>query len=115
VLEEPLPLNNAAAAKNEALAAFDWGASRIIALENNTERQGTLVSPAPNLNIQNPCVVIPVLEGKLEPGITILACAVRAGDRGAVTGEKLPSVVIMEGEAEVFDGNGKSAGRFSLR
>ncbi|GHV87699.1 hypothetical protein AGMMS50267_00590 [Spirochaetia bacterium] len=114
-LEEPLPLNNTAAAPHEALAAFDWGASRIIALERTAARHGTLVSPAPNLNVQDPCVVVPVLEGTLEPGLTILACAVRAGDRAAVSGETLPSVAFMEGEAEVFDGNGNSAGRFPLR
>lgn len=113
-LEEPSPPGNTAAGNHEALAAFAWGASRITALERNTVRQGALIVPAPNLNILEPSAVIPVLEGTLEPGITILACAVRAGDREAVMGEKIPAVVIMEGSAEIFDRDGKSVGRLSI-
>ncbi|MDR0623675.1 MAG: DUF2264 domain-containing protein [Treponema sp.] len=93
-----LPVCNTAGSEREALAAFPWGASRIAALEPAPEggRKGSLLFPAPNLNIQDPAVVIPVLEGKLEPGITILASAVRAGDRDAVTGAALPSIALGE-------------------
>jgi hypothetical protein len=41
--------------------------------------------------LQEASAVIPVLEGTLEPGITVLACAVRAGDREPVERENIPS------------------------
>jgi hypothetical protein len=78
-------------------------------LEPDTIRHGSLVIPAPNLNIMESSSVIPVLEGALEPGITVWACAVRAGDKEPVMREKVPSVVFRKnGEAEIFDGDGKS-------
>jgi hypothetical protein len=83
-------LSNTAAGEHEALVSFEWGASRIAALEPDTTRHGSLIIPAPNLNIMEPSAVIPVLEGTLEPGITVLACAVRAGDREPVERENIP-------------------------
>ncbi|MDR1970796.1 MAG: hypothetical protein LBQ46_02630, partial [Treponema sp.] len=38
------------------------------------------VIPAPNLNVIHPSAVIPVLEGRVGAGITLLGCAVWAGD-----------------------------------
>jgi hypothetical protein len=93
--DEALPISNTATKEHEAIAAFDWGASRIAALEPNTVRRGSLLIPAPNLNILEPSAVIPILEGTLEPGLTMLVCAVRAGDREQVMREKLPSIETM--------------------
>jgi hypothetical protein len=99
------PARNAAGRKQEALAAFPWGASRIAALEPpppagagtiDGGRKGSLLFPAPNLNIQTPAVVIPVLEGRAEPGAALLVCAVRAGDRDAVINAALPSIALGE-------------------
>jgi hypothetical protein len=42
--------------------------------------------------------VIPVLEGTLEPGITVWVCAVRAGDKEPVTREKVPSVIFKDND-----------------
>ncbi|GHV42472.1 hypothetical protein AGMMS49546_21200 [Spirochaetia bacterium] len=98
-LEEAPPLTNAATGEHEAMAVFDWGASRIAALEQDTSRKGALIIPAPNLNIMESSAVIPILRGTLEPGLTILACAVRAGDREPVTQEKIPAVLFKENGA----------------
>lgn len=109
-LEEAQPLSNTAVGKHEAMVGFDWGASRITALEPGTLRKGSLIIPAPNLNIMESSAVIPVLEGTLEPGITLLVCAVRAGDRKNVTQEKIPAILFKDkGMAEIFDQDGKSA------
>jgi hypothetical protein len=103
--EPALPAPNAAGREGEALAAFPWGASRIADLEppplagaetTGGGRKGALLVPAPNLNIEAPAVVIPVLEGGVAPGIAVLACAVRAGDRDAVAGAALPSITLGE-------------------
>jgi hypothetical protein len=93
-LDEALPLTNAATGEHEAMVAFDWGASRIAALEPDTARHGSLIIPAPNLNIMESSAVIPILTGTLEPGTTVLACAVRAGDREPVMREKVPSIAL---------------------
>jgi len=94
--DEALPLNNSAAEKREALAAFPWGASRIAALEPSSARIGTLVVPAPNLNLLEPSAVIPTLTGTLEAGTNVLVTAVRAGDRDAVIEATLPVVTLNE-------------------
>jgi hypothetical protein len=108
-LEEAQPVSNAAAGEHEALAVFDWGASRIAALEPDTSRKGALIIPSPNLNILENSAVIPVLEGTLEPGTTLLACAVRAGDREPVTQEKIPIVAFTDKMAEIYNRDGKKA------
>jgi hypothetical protein len=114
-LEEASPFSNTAAEEHEVLVGFDWGASRIAALEPDTIRQGSLIIPAPNLNIMESSAVIPVLKGTLEPGITILACAVRAGDREKVTQEKIPAIRFKDkGMAEIFDRDGKSAALLAI-
>jgi hypothetical protein len=90
-------LSNAAPAPWEALVALPWGSSRIHALEKDSVRQGSILIPAPNLNILYPQAAVPVLEGKLEPGTTRWISAVRrdAGgrDRGSEDppGAELPS------------------------
>ena len=79
----------------EALIAFPSAASRIVALEENSgvaARTGKLVKPAPNLNVIHPLVFVPVLEGTLEPGLTVLATAVRAGDSKKVCTELVPQM-----------------------
>jgi hypothetical protein len=95
--DEAVEVKNTAHTKHEALVSFDWGASRIIALEPNTPhqcpRQGSLVISVPNLNIIEPSAVIPILTGTLEPGTIVLACAVRAGDTEPVTNAKVPSLL----------------------
>jgi len=92
--DEALPVTNGAAQKWEALAAFPWGASRIAALEPSSARNGTLVIPAPNLNVLEPSAVMPALTGTLETGTSILVTAVRAGDRDAVVEAPLPVVFV---------------------
>jgi hypothetical protein len=92
--DEAPPVDNAAAEKREALAAFPWGASRIIALEKDSRRTGTLIITAPNLNVLETSSVIPVLEGMVEPGVTVWIAAVRAGDRDTVTAETPPDARI---------------------
>jgi hypothetical protein len=103
--EEP-PIENSAQSAGESLAALPWGASRIGALEPESSRTGGFVIPAPNLNLLEPQVLIPVLEGSLEPGKTLWICAVRAGDREPVCGEKMPRVVLKGDKAELYDGEG---------
>jgi hypothetical protein len=80
------------AGEHEAVAAFSWGASRIAALEPDSGRRASLVVPAPNLNILYPRVVIPVLEGPVEPGLSLLASAVRAGDVEQALNDPIPRV-----------------------
>jgi hypothetical protein len=95
---EALPARNAVAEhagdtaaesrQPEAAIVFPWAASRIVALESGfpqtlqiaARRKASLVIPAPNLNVIHPAVVIPVLEGNLEAGTTVWACAVWVGD-----------------------------------
>ncbi|GHV04262.1 hypothetical protein FACS189485_09290 [Spirochaetia bacterium] len=114
-LEEAPPFSNTAAGKHEALVSFDWGASRIAALEQDSLRQGSLVIPAPNLNIMENSAVIPVLTGTLEPGTALLVCAVRAGDRKNVCQEKIPAIRFKDnGMAEIFDQDGKSAALIAI-
>ena len=94
--DEALPLSNSAAKKWEALAAFPWGASRIAALEPSCARTGTLVVPAPNLNVLESSAVIPTLTGTLEIGTSLLVTAVCAGDRDSVIEAPLPVITINE-------------------
>jgi hypothetical protein len=81
-----------AAGEHEAAAAFPWGASRIAALEPDSLRTASLIVPAPNLNILYPHVLIPVLEGSVEPGLSLLASAVRAGDAEPALNDPIPQV-----------------------
>ncbi|MDR2808506.1 MAG: DUF2264 domain-containing protein [Spirochaetaceae bacterium] len=89
-MDEPLAQDDAAHEKTEARAIFPWGASRIIALDTDSRRTGLIVSPAPNRNILYPSVIIPALEGTIEPGLTILICAVIAGGQELVMNETIP-------------------------
>ena len=89
-LDEPPPQPEVPPGAREALAAFPWGASRIAALEAGSGRTGALVCLSPNLNILHPRVVVPVLRGRLEPGISTWITAVRAGDREAAGSSPLP-------------------------
>jgi hypothetical protein len=99
-------LKNSAAGSGESLLVMPWGASRIAALEPDSSRTGSFVIPAPNLNILESQVAVPVLEGTLAPGTTVWASAVRAGDSDPVRGEKIPHVVL--GESECACGAGRS-------
>jgi hypothetical protein len=83
------------------------------------------VVPAPNLNVIHPAVVIPALEGRLEPGTTLLACAVWAGDgtaegsAGAVPGGGLPRAVVEEKDPghwslTIFDNAGGTAAETAI-
>jgi hypothetical protein len=128
---EAPPVRNAAALASEALALYPWAASRIAALEGcfpdalqpSVPRRGAMVVPAPNLNVIHPVVVVPVLEGRLEPGTTLLACAVWAGDGApagsAVPGGNLPKASVREHDKggwdiTVFDRAGGIAAEISL-
>jgi hypothetical protein len=81
-----------AAGEHEAITAFPWGASRIAALEPDSRRTASSVVSAPNLNILYPHAIIPVLEGWVEPGLSLLASAVRAGDTEPVLNDTIPRV-----------------------
>jgi len=87
-LHLPAAAENSAASRHEALAGYNWGASRIAALENGTlmrkPRTGALVQPAPNLNLLYPQVVIPVLRGEIGAGESVYITVVTAGDRERV-------------------------------
>jgi hypothetical protein len=83
------------------------------------------VVPAPNLNVIHPAVTVPVLEGKLEAGTTLLACAVWAGDgtpegsAGSVSGGELPRAAVREKTPEswnltIFGSAGGAATEISL-
>jgi hypothetical protein len=82
--------------EGEALIAFPDHASRIVALEKNNPRKGALIVTAPNLNIVHPSVMIPALEGNLAAGLTVWACAVRAGDSDRVCDESAPLGDVLE-------------------
>ncbi|QQO10848.1 DUF2264 domain-containing protein [Breznakiella homolactica] len=108
--EPAVPPETRADTSREALVSFAWGASRIAALEAGSNRTGTLVEPSPNLNLLEPSGIIPVLKGKVKPGITIWVTAVRAGDPGPAASEKPPRVVIEdEKTAVVFRSGGTQA------
>jgi hypothetical protein len=83
------------------------------------------VVPAPNLNVIHPAVVIPALEGRLEPGTSFLACAVWAGDgtpaesAGAVPGGGLPGAAVEEKDPghwglTIFDSTGGIAAEITV-
>jgi hypothetical protein len=90
--DDAMPVINAASLPEEALISFPWGASRIIALEDASKRTGSIIIPAPNLNVLYPSTAIPVITGTIRPGTTEWIAAVRAGDREAVSSEKNPDV-----------------------
>jgi hypothetical protein len=91
--DQELPVRNTAPDKTEARAEFPWGVSRIVALEPDAKREGSIVVPAPNLNVMYPVVVVPVLLGGLPAGSSTLACAVRLGESRAAN-EKPPRIDI---------------------
>ncbi|MDR2793532.1 MAG: DUF2264 domain-containing protein [Treponema sp.] len=87
--DDALPVRSAAGeAQSSASILFPWAASRIAALEEDlpddmipaSRRRGSVVIPAPNLNVIHPSVVVPVLQGTVEPGTTFWASAVWAGN-----------------------------------
>jgi hypothetical protein len=93
----------------EAKALFPWGGSWIAALEPETRRTGRLVAAAPNLNIVHTHGIIPVLEGRIEPGETILITAVQAGD--ARTAWLPPKVTIEQNSSvRIRDAQGLQSG-----
>ncbi|MDR0732313.1 MAG: hypothetical protein LBF63_11640, partial [Treponema sp.] len=131
--DDALPVRNAADAASEAFVLYPWAASRIAALDGGfpgplkppVPRRGILVVPAPNLNVIHPAVVIPALEGRLEPGPTLLACAVWAGDgapaesAGSVPGGGLPGAAVQEKDPEhwritIFDSAGGIAAEIAI-
>jgi hypothetical protein len=114
-LDESLPLPELPPGASGALAAFPWGASRIAALEPGCTRTGALVTLSPNLNILYPSAVVPVLKGRLEPGITFWAAAVRAGDCRPVSAALPPSVDPGDaGRIRVLYGDGSVAAEVSF-
>ncbi|MCL2410004.1 MAG: DUF2264 domain-containing protein [Treponema sp.] len=73
---EDYPANNHAQKDHETLVSFPWGASCILGMEENSKRTGRVLIPSPNLNILFPNTAIPILEGNLKKGITVLVSAV---------------------------------------
>jgi hypothetical protein len=101
--DKVIPATNTASLPEEALINLPWGASRIVALDTASaeaenaggagsvsKRTGSIVIPAPNLNVLSPSVLIPVITGGVHPGTTEWITAVRAGDREAVIHEAVP-------------------------
>jgi hypothetical protein len=113
-LDDPGPAANAAKKDAEALVLFPWAASRIIGLDlSGPARRGALIAPAPNLNVLHPSVLIPVLEGPVERGISLLACAVWAGDPASE--EEPPRLLaVRENSFTVFDGGGTKIAELSF-
>jgi hypothetical protein len=72
-----------------AAVSYPWAGSRIDALTaegrggpaaRSLPRIGEILYPSPNLNLIAPSGAVPALRGTIDPGETILACFVRAGD-----------------------------------
>ena len=55
-----------------------WGAMACLSAPACT-RQAEVIRPEPNLNVLHPRVILPILRGRVEPGTSLLACAVAAG------------------------------------
>jgi hypothetical protein len=91
----------AASGPGSLRADFPWAVGGIVDLSPRPRapRTAELHSPEPDLNLLHPRVLIPVLSGRIEAGISILACAVFAlplepeGDaaRALAEWEKRPS------------------------
>lgn len=97
-------------------ADFPWASGGIVDL-SPSPRAAELHSPEPDLNLLHPRVLIPVLSGRIEAGLTVLACAVfalpldAAGDADAALAEweRRPSFSYDEGtgEAAIVSGGKK--------
>ena len=105
--DEALHAVNASEKSCEALSVFPWSASRIIALEGKavSDRKGTIVIPAPNLNILYPCCVIPSLTGIIEKGVSVYVTAVCAGDCDTVTKISPPDVLVSDDKIKISSEN----------
>jgi hypothetical protein len=81
----------------EAAVGAPWAGSRVVDYpavaapgQTASARRGEVIYLEPNLNILEPTAALPVLRGTVEPGLTVWACAVRAGDRDAALGAAPP-------------------------
>jgi len=110
-----------------ASVAFSWAASRIedrllpaeapyaapaapaapATPAASARRSAGILTLAPNLNILHPHAVLPVLRGSILPGETILACAVRAGDRGPTLSALPPRLEKSGGGIRVIEADGR--------
>ncbi|MCX7787436.1 MAG: DUF2264 domain-containing protein [Spirochaetes bacterium] len=101
---DPEPAVNYVTDPPGVTVSFPWAASRIVELspsqrigENRKSikpihlpRSADLLYPEPNLNVLEPSVVVPVLKGTVEAGVTLWACAVRAGDSESTVHDSIP-------------------------
>ena len=76
---EVFSAENKSKVKHEALISFPWGASRITAMEESPQREGSILVPAPNLNILYPHAAVPVLKGEIKKGTAVLITAACRG------------------------------------
>jgi hypothetical protein len=79
---------------SDVCAAFPWGSSRIAAIEPETRRTGRITASAPSLNVLHTHGVIPMLEGRIEPGEIFLLSAVIAGDPEPVSAWRFPAASV---------------------
>lgn len=94
---------------------FPWAASRIVDLSPNSSRKGEILYLEPNLNVQEPSVVVPILHGTLEAGVTLWACAVRAGDPVSTLKDTAPVLhIALDGALSLSHGSIRNPLNFSL-
>ena len=88
----PVEENSIRTSPAEAACCFPWAASRIVDLLAG--RRGEILRMEPNLNIQESSGNVPVLRGEIPKGTTLIACAVRAGNRSTTMDAAYPSLEI---------------------
>ncbi len=104
---DPEPTVNYVLEPPAVTVSFPWAASRIVDLPTpqwvvdqefkrgqSVPRSADLLYPEPNLNVLEPSVVVPILKGTIEAGITLWACAVRAGDLESTLNDSNPGLYI---------------------
>ena len=84
-----------------AAIRYPRGASRIVNL-GPVARRGVTVQAEPNLNILETSGVIPTLRGAISPGVSILCCAVVAGDGDALTDPDVPRLDLSGGSIRII-------------
>jgi len=96
-----------------ARIAYPWAASAVVDLSPEAKRTGDIVLMEPNLNIVETSGSVPVLRATIRRGLTILVCAVRAGDATPGFPGKVPEIrVASDGTITVLDAAGHAVAEF---
>ena len=111
--DEAPSIPNSSQETEGALISLPQCVSRIHALEENSNRSGRIIAPAPNLNILYPYVAVPILEGKIEKGTTILITAVCRSDNEKIAESPAP-IVKIEDNGSFYIENNKNSLRFTI-